>query len=115
MPFEKSNFDLLGTAKELQKSGNDPEGTDFKFKITQNSSKYQETAVSVSLPLLPMNNVIKVSFKASSQTGLTSTVQSSGLTLQKNAKSDVSADYPIKVSVFIRQKQYPYNILSTSK
>ena len=115
MPFEKLNFDLLGAATELQQSGNDPKGADFTVKITQNSSEYQETTVGVSLPLLPMNNIIKVSFKASSQTSLTSAVQSSGLTLQNNTKGEISTDYPIKVSVYIRQKRYPYDILSTSK
>ena len=82
--------------------------------VEQDTNPRQETSVGVMLPVLPMNNKIQVRFRASSKTSLNPAVQSSGLSL-KSENAGISEDYPFRISVYIRQKSYPYNILSTSK
>ena len=61
----------------------------------------------MALPILPFNNQIGISVRAKALVGL-----KKGVDVSKMKESDFTRDYSFSARVYIRQKSYPYNILS---
>ena len=57
-----------------------------------------ETSVGITIPLLPFNNLINVQIDSRAS-----------VTLETGVVSD---DYPIVARVYLRQRNYPYSLLS---
>ena len=62
-----------------------------------------------------MNNIIKINFKSFSKTNLNKSVESNGISFKSetSGNKDLVLDYPIKMSVYLRQKDFPFSIIST--
>lgn len=68
------------------------------FKVSQDPRTTVETSVGITIPLLPFNNLINVQIDSMASVTLESGV--------------VSDDYPIVARVYLRQRNYPYSLLS---
>ena len=66
--------------------------------MSQDDNTNVETSVGITIPVLPFNNLINVQIDSKAAVTL--------------ASGGVSEDYPIVARVYIRQRNYPYSLLS---
>lgn len=79
-------------------------GSDLGFKIKQNSTPFTETSVGITLPLVPFNNYIYVTFE-----------RKAIVNTDKSKSADSITDptkYEMTARVYLRLNSYPYSIVS---
>ena len=84
-------------------------GPSFDFVLTQERSRFFETSIGVTLPLLPFNNDVVIEFDGQAWVNRDDTQDI------RNMQTDGLEDFPIQVEVYIRSKYYPHKILSGAR